>query len=88
MSNDDDIPRDARGRFLCGKPGGPGRPFGSFTRISAPLDFFRDVVADWERHGDAAIRRLRLTDPVRYFLLLVAMETGVFRIRRRRGIHK
>ena len=51
----DDIPRDSRGRFRPDKPGGPGRPFGSLTRINAPLAFFRDVVADWEQHGKAAI---------------------------------
>jgi hypothetical protein len=48
------------------------------------LSFLRDAVADWERHGEAAISRLRLTDPMRYFLLMVAIETGEFRIHRRR----
>ncbi len=80
----DNIPRDRRGRFRPGKPGGPGRPFGSLTRVSAPLGFFRDVVADWEQHGKAAITQLSLTDPVRYFLLMLAIETGEFRVRRRR----
>jgi hypothetical protein len=80
----DDIPRDSRGRFRPGKPGGPGRPFGSLTRINAPLAFFRDVVADWEQHGRAAITQLVLTDPVRYFLLMRAIETGEFGVRRRR----
>jgi hypothetical protein len=46
---DDDIPGDDRGRFLRGKPGGPGRPRGSFTKIKAPLGFLRDAVANWER---------------------------------------
>lgn len=79
----DDIPRDNRGRFRRGKPGGPGRPFGSLTRISAPLGFFRDAVASWERHGEAALTQLRQTDPVRYFLLMVAIEAGEFRVSRR-----
>ena len=81
-----DIPRDDRGRFLRGKPGGPGRPFGSLTRINASPDFLCDVVANWERHGEAALTHLRLTDPARFFLLTVAVETGQFRVTRRRRI--
>ena len=81
-----DIPRDNRGRFLRGKSGGPGRPVGSLTRIKAPPGFLSDVAANWERHGESALTHLRLTDPVRYFLLMVAIETGEFRITRRRRI--
>ena len=44
----DKIPRDHRGRFRRGKPGGPGRPYGSLTKIKAPLGFLRDAVANWE----------------------------------------
>lgn len=80
----DDIPRDDRGRFRRGKPGGPGRPFGGLTRINAPPDFLRDVVANWERHGSAALEQLCLSDPARYFLLMFAIDTGEFRITRRR----
>jgi hypothetical protein len=47
------------------------------------LGFLRDAVANWERYGEAALTHLSLTDPVRYFLLMVAIETGEFRIRRR-----
>ena len=79
----DKIPRDHLGRFRKGKPGGPGRPYGSRTKIKAPLGFLRDAVANWERHGEAALTHLRLTDPVRYFLLMVAIETGEFRIQGR-----
>jgi hypothetical protein len=64
-------------------PAGLGA-YGSLTKINAPLGFLRDAVADWERHGEAAISRLRMTDPVRYFLLMVAIETGEFRVQRRR----
>ena len=78
----DEIPRDHRGRFRRGKPGGPGRPYGSLTRINAPLGFLRDAVANWERYGEAALTHLIQTDPVRYFLLMVAIETGEFRVRR------
>jgi hypothetical protein len=80
----EDTPRDGRGRFLPGKPGGPGRPIGSFTRIKAPLGFLRDAVANWERNGDAAFTQLMLSDPIRYFFLMIAIETGEFRISRRR----
>ena len=79
-----DIPRDSRGRFQRGKPGGPGRLFGSLGRIEAPLAFFRDAVASWERYGEAVLTQLRLTDPARYFLLMIAIETGEFCVRRRR----
>jgi hypothetical protein len=80
----DEIPRDRRGRFRKGKPGGPGRPYyGSLTKIKAPLGFLRDAVANWERHGEAALTRLRLTDPMRYFLFMVAIETDEFRVQRR-----
>jgi hypothetical protein len=61
----DEILRDHRGRFRKGKPGGPGRPYGSLTKIKAPLRFLRDAVADRERHGEAAISPLRPTDPMR-----------------------
>ena len=80
----DDIPRDNRGRFLRDKSAGPGRPFGSLTRIKAPPSFLRDVMANWEQHGEAALTHLRLTDPMGFFLLTVAVETGEFRITRRR----
>ncbi len=81
---DDDIPRDSQGRFLRGKPGGPGRPRGSFNSIKVPLSFIRDAVANWERNGEAAFTRLMLTDPVKYFHLMIALETGEFRVLRRR----
>ena len=80
----DKIPRDQRGRFRKGKPGGPGRPYGSRTKIKAPLGFLRDAVANWERHGEAAITHLRLTDPMRYFLLMVAIAPPVVGFVRRR----
>ena len=79
----DKIPRDHCGRFRKGKPGGPGRPYGSLTRIKAPLGFLRDAVASSERYGEAALAHLIQTNPVRYFLLMVAIETGEFRVRRR-----
>jgi hypothetical protein len=60
------------------------RPVGSLTPLKAPLGFFRDAVAIWEEHGEAALERLVLADPGRYFLLMVAMEAGDFRVRRSR----
>jgi len=84
MSDDDDILRDHRGRFLRGKLGGPGRPRGSFTKIKVPLGFLRDAVANWERYGEAAFTQLMRTDPLGYFHLMIAIETGEFRVRRRR----
>jgi hypothetical protein len=84
MSSNDNIPRDSRGRFRKGKPGGPGRPFGSLSRVKAPLAFFRDVVRNWEQHGEATLTQLILTDPARYVLLMSAIAAGDFRVRRRR----
>jgi hypothetical protein len=75
----DEIPRDHRGRFRKGELG--GRPA---LWEKAPLGFLRDAVANCERHGEAALTHLRLTDPMRYFLLMVAIETGEFRVQRRR----
>ena len=39
------------------------------------MGFLRDAVANWERYGEAALTHLSRTDPVRYFLLMVAVET-------------
>jgi hypothetical protein len=72
MSSNDDICRDSRGRFRKGNPGGPGRPFGSLSGVKAPLAFFRDVVRNWEQHGEATLTGLILTDPVRYAHLMSA----------------
>jgi hypothetical protein len=60
-----------------------GPPYGSLTKIKAPLGFLHDAVANRENYGEAALTHLRLTDPMQYFLLMVAIETGQFRIRRR-----
>jgi hypothetical protein len=84
MSSNDNIPRDSRGRFRKGKPGGPGRPFGSLSGVKAPLAFFRDVVRNWEQYGEATLTQLVLTDPARYVMLMSAIAAGDFRVRRRR----
>ena len=47
----DEIPRDRRGRFRKGKPGGPCRPYGRKHRwASSPTP-----MANWERHGEAPL---------------------------------
>jgi hypothetical protein len=42
-------------------------------------------MANWEKYGEASLTQLRITDPARYFLPMVAIETGEFRIQRRRA---
>jgi hypothetical protein len=41
------------------------------------LGFLRDAVANWEKHGEAAITQLRLTDPMRYFLSAVRLAGDI-----------
>ena len=80
----DDILRDYRGRFQRGKLGGPGRPVGSLSWIKAPPSFFRDAIATYERYGNAALEQLVRTDPARFFLIMIAIESGEIICRRRR----
>jgi hypothetical protein len=50
--------RDAKGRFVMGSNGGPGRPKGSRNALGEA--FIEDVYRKWKRHGaeviDAVIR--------------------------------
>jgi hypothetical protein len=43
------------------KPGGGGRPAGVRNRFSHA--FLTDFLADWEQHGAAAIKTVRVRDP-------------------------
>jgi hypothetical protein len=64
----DVIERDARnGRYVRGKPGGPGRG-GSPDRLCH--DFVRDLGLDWERFGRAAISQARRDHPLSYLKLV------------------
>jgi hypothetical protein len=61
--------RDARGRYLKGWAGGPGR---------APRDALRemyvhDLFAVWKRHGRQALRQVCQEDPATYLRLMIGL---------------
>ena len=63
--------RDARGRYLKGWAGGPGRP---------PRDALRDAhIADlfavWKKHGRQAIRQLCEENPAAYLRLVAGLAS-------------
>jgi hypothetical protein len=51
------------GRFLAGNNGG-GRQKGSRNKLGEA--FIADAYRDWQKHGAAALRRMRETDPSGY----------------------
>ena len=67
------------------RPGGCGRPAGVRNRFSHA--FLTDFLADWERHGAAAIKTVRVRDPGTYLrvgasilpkeMVLETMTTGL-----------
>ena len=61
--------RDARGRYLPGWAGGPGRP---------PRDLLREAYVDdlfvvWKRHGRRALRQVCQDDPAAYLRLMIGL---------------
>lgn len=64
------LPKDAKGRFITGHKGGPGRPVGSRPKLSAM--FWDDLWAVWQKEGRVVMRRLVEEDPVA-FAKIVAM---------------
>ena len=61
--------RDARGRYLKGWAGGPGRP---------PRDALRELYVDdlfavYKRHGREVIRRLAEEDPAAFLRIMVSL---------------
>ena len=61
--------RDARGRYLKGWAGGPGR---------APRDALRELYVDdlfavWKRHGRQALRQVCREDPATYLRLMIGL---------------
>jgi hypothetical protein len=53
------------------KPGGGGRPAGVCNRFSHA--FLTDFLADWEQHGAAAIKTVRVRDPGCYLRTAAAI---------------
>ena len=61
--------RDARGRYLKGWAGGPGR---------APRDALRELYVDdlfavWKRHGRQALQQVCQDDPATYLRLMIGL---------------
>jgi hypothetical protein len=64
--------RDARGRFVKGHAGGPGRP----PRDSLREAFTSDLLAVWRRHGKQALRQLCQEHPSSYLRLVAGLVTS------------
>lgn len=53
--------RDAKGRFLTGSNGGPGRKVGSRNKLGEA--FISDLHDEWQRSGAEALKRMAKDDP-------------------------
>lgn len=63
--------RNARGQFVSGSNGGPGRKRGSRNRLT---DQFLTVIADdFAQHGSDALAKLREKDPAAYLQLIAGL---------------
>jgi hypothetical protein len=63
--------RDARGRYLKGWAGGPGR---------APREALREMYVDdlfavWKRHGREVIKQVAENDPATYLRIMVSLAS-------------
>jgi hypothetical protein len=56
--------RDAKGRFLSGSTGGPGRKLGSRNRLGEA--FISDLHDAWVEHGKGVIDRVINDDPAQF----------------------
>jgi hypothetical protein len=63
--------RDARGRFVKGHAGGPGRPPRDCLREAYTADLF----AVWKKRGRQAIRQLCEENPAAYLRLVVGVAS-------------
>ena len=61
--------RDARGRFVKGHAGGPGR----LPRDCLREAFTSDLLAVWRRHGKQALRQLCQEQPSSYLRLVASL---------------
>ena len=64
--------RDARGRFVKGHAGGPGR----LPRDCLREAFTSDLLAVWRRHGKQALRQLCQEQPSSYLRLVAGLVTS------------
>ena len=63
--------KDARGRFLTGNIGGPGRPKGSRNRLGE--HFIEALFQDWSKHGPLVIERVRESNPAIYLKIVASL---------------
>ena len=63
--------RNARGRFISGNSGGPGRPRGSRNRLGE--DFLSALCADWAEHGASVIADVRENSPAVYLRIVAGL---------------
>lgn len=70
MSEQREVLKDERNRFVKGTKGGPGRPKGS-PRYELGQDFVRDLHEAWKTKGQAAIETV-ITERPHEFLKVVA----------------
>jgi hypothetical protein len=63
--------RDARGRFLTGSDGGPGRKVGSRNRLGEA--FIADLHDAWVKHGKDVIDRVIRDDPAQFLKTVAAL---------------
>jgi hypothetical protein len=59
------------GRFLTANIGGPGRPKGSRNKLSE--QFLQELCADWERHGQSVLDRVREDQPAQYLRVVASV---------------
>src|SRR3974377_2353704 len=63
--------RNARGQFLMGHKGGPGRPKGARNRLCG--EFIEDVYADWIAHGAGVLSEVREKSPGVYLRVVASL---------------
>jgi hypothetical protein len=56
--------RNAKGRYVTGTHGKPGRPIGSRSKFSEAM--VADFLADWHEHGTDVLARVQMQEPATY----------------------
>ena len=66
-------------QFKVGQSGGPGRPKGARNRFSE--DYVEAFAADFEEHGVAVIKRIRVEQPAVYLKLAAMLVPKDFNLK-------
>jgi hypothetical protein len=72
--------RDDKGRFLTGNIGGPGRGRGSRNKLGE--EFIQALYADFNEHGEGAIKKVREDRPHEYLKVVAGLLPKELRIER------